>query len=220
MSYQVYPGIGVIRGLTWKITRTPRWDSQVSRMSSGKEFRLSYWTAPLWKWELEYNFLKDNPNDLVPGNVDTDLTILQGFFNQMAGQFQVFLFDDVNNGDQPGAGPWDSVTGQNIATGDGVTTTFQLIRTTGGFSEPIQAPYTVPEPQVYSNGTPLSYGTDYTVDATGNIIFAVAPGNGVAITADFGYYFPVRFGSDELDFEAMMFQLWQLKKVSLMQVRL
>jgi uncharacterized protein (TIGR02217 family) len=220
MSYQVYPGINVIRGLTWKITRTPMWETLSTRMSSGKEFRLSYWTYPLWKWELEYNYLKDNPNDLVSGNVDTDLVILQGFFNQMAGQFQIFLFDDVNNGDQPGAGPWDSVTGQAIAAGDGVTTTFQLIRTSGGFPEAIQAPYTVPPPTVYLNGAVQSYGTNYSVDGFGNIIFASAPGSGVAITADFGYYWPVRFGSDELDFETQLYQLWQLKKITLQQVRL
>jgi uncharacterized protein (TIGR02217 family) len=220
MSFQVYPGVNVIRGLTWNITRTASWDTLAQRMSSGKEFRLSYWTYPLWKWELEYDYLKDNPNDLVAGNVDTDLTILQGFFNQMAGQFQVFLFDDVNNGDEPGAGPWDSVAGQPIATGDGTTTTFQLIRTTGGFTEAIQAPYTVPEPQAYLNGVAKAYGTDYSVDATGNLIWAVAPGNGVAITADFGYYWPVRFGSDELDFETQLYQLWKLKKVTLQQVRL
>lgn len=216
----VYPGIGVIRGLTWKITRTPSWDTLATRMSSGKEFRLSYWTAPLWKWELEYNYLKDSPNDLVPGNVDTDLVILQGFFNQMAGQFQVFLFDDVNLGDEPGAGPWDSVAGQPIATGDGTTTTFQLIRTSGGFTEAIQAPYTTPPPTVYLNGVVKSYGTDYSVDGFGNIIFAVAPGNGVAITADFGYFWPCRFTQDELDFETQLYQLWALKKISFTQVRL
>ena len=220
MSYQVYPGINVIRGLTWKITRTPQWDTLAQRMSSGKEFRLSYYQYPLWKWELEYNYLLDNPNNLVSGNVDTDLVILQGFFNQMAGQFQVFLFDDVNLGDQPGAGPWDSVAGQGFGTGDGTTTTFQLIRTSGGFTEAIQAPYTVPEPQVYDNGAAKSYGTDYSVDAFGNVIFAVAPLAGHALTADFGYYWPVRFGSDELDFETQLYQLWKLKKVTLQQVRL
>ena len=220
MSYQVYPGIGVIRGLTWQITRTMQWESLVQRMSSGKEFRLQYWQYPLRKWELNYNYLKDNPSDLVSGNIDTDFVILQGFFNQMAGQFQTFLFDDVNAGDTPGEGPWDSVSGQPIASGDGVTETFQLIITNGGFTEAIQAPYTVPQPTVYLNGVAQSYGSAYSVDGTGNIIFASPPGIGVAITADFGYTWPVRFGADDLDFETMMYQLWELKKVNLQQVRL
>lgn len=217
MSYLVFP---TVRGLTWSITRTPQWETMVQRMSSGKEFRLQYWQYPLWKWEMEFNYLKDNPNDLISGQIDTDLTILQGFFNQMAGQQQVFLFDDVNAGDQPGAGPWDSVAGQPIASGDGATTTFQLIRTSGGFPEAIQAPYTTPPPTVYLNGVRKSYGADYSVDPTGNIIFVTAPGAGVAITADFSYFWPVRFGADELDFETMMYQLWSLKKITLQQVRL
>jgi len=189
-------------------------------MSSGKEFRLQYWQYPLWKWELNYNYLKANPSDLIPGFSDTDFAVLQGFFNQMAGQNQVFLFDDVNAGDTPGAGPWDFVAGQPIASGDGTTTTFQLIRTSGGFVEAIQAPFSSPHPQVYLNGVPKTYGTDYAIDNVGNIIFAVAPAAAVQISADFAYYWPVRFGADDLDFDSMMYQLWELKKVVLTQVRL
>ena len=217
MSYSVYP---MVRGLTWQLTRTPTWDTLVQRMSSGKEFRLSYWTYPLWKWELNYNYVKDNPNDLIPGFVDTDLVTLQGFFNQNAGQYNVFYFDDVNAGDTPGSGPWDSVAGQVIATADGETSSYQLVRTNGGFTEAIQAPYTDPPPTVYTNGNVQTYGVDYTVDAFGNINFVSPPANGVSITSDFSYYFPVRFGDDSLDFDTMMYELWELKKVTLMQVRL
>lgn len=217
MSMQVYP---TIRGLTWQGKRTPRFDTLVQQGSSGREVRLAYYTDPLWTWELNYNYIKDNPNDLIPTKTETDLVILQGFFLQMQGKLTPFLYDDVNSGDTPGAGPWDSVTAQPIATGDGTTTTFQLIRTTGEFVETIQAPWTSPEPKVYLNGVLQTYGTDYSVDATGHIIFATAPSLGVAITATFSYYWPVRFGDDSLDLDTMMYQLWELKKVTLTQVRL
>lgn len=211
----VYP---FIRGLTWQGNRTPQWDTLVQRMSSGKEFRLNYWQYPLWKWELNYNYVKDNPNDVL--NVyapATDLAVLQGFFNQMAGQYNVFLYDDVNAGDVPGHGPWDSVTGQPIATANGIDLTYQLIRTSGGFPEAIQAPYTVPSPVVYVNG---SSSVSYSIDNTGNIIFLSAPASGASITADFAYRWPVRFGSDDMEFDQMMYELYELKKVTIQQVRL
>lgn len=213
----VYP---TVRGMSWKITRTPTWDTLVQRMSSGKELRLGYWQYPLWKWEIEYEYLKDDPNDLIVGQVDTDLTILQGFFNQMAGQLTPFLFDDIIMGETAGEGRWDSVTGQAIATSDGVTMTYPLVRTTGGFTEAIQAPYTTPTPVVYSNGVALTPGGQYSIDAFGNILLVSALPLGAVITADFGYYWPVRFGSDDLDFETMFHHLWDLKKVTLQQVRL
>lgn len=217
MSYPVFPRV---RGLTWEITRSPSWDSLVQRMSSGMEFRLNYWQYPLWKWEISYNYLKDNPADLPPGYSSTDLSVLQGFFNSMAGQYNVFLFDDYEAGDTAGSGPWDSVTNQAIATGDGATLIFPLLRTTGGFTEAIQAPYSSPPPTVYLNGVAQTYGTNFAIDEFGNIVFASAPGAGVNITASFAYYWPCRFSEDEEDFETQLYQLWTLKKMSFVQVRL
>lgn len=214
---QVYP---TIRGLAFPVKRTPEFQNLKQQASSGREVRLTYWQDPLWHFELSYNYVKDNPNDLIQGYTDTDLVTIQGFYLQMQGGFQSFLYDDVDPGVEPGTGQWDSVAGQGIATGDGVTTTFQLIRTTGGFIETIQAPYTNPEPTVYLNGVPKSYGTDFSINATGQIIFVTAPGNGVAITADFSYYWPVRFDEDMLEFDDFMYQLWELKTVKLVQVRL
>lgn len=217
MTMQVYP---TIRGLTWQGKRIPRFDTLVQQASSGREVRLAYYTDPIWRWELNYNYIKDNPNDLMPGESDTDLVILQGFFLQMQGRLEPFLFDDTNAGEEPGAGPWDFVSGQNIASGDGTTDTFQLIRTTGGFVESIQAPYTDPPPTAELDGIAQTFGTDYSVDATGHLVFATPPGLGVQITSTFSYYFPVRFDDDQMDLDTMMYQLWELKRVNLVQVRL
>lgn len=189
-------------------------------MSSGKEFRLQYWQYPLWKWELNYNYLKDNPSDLTAGFTYTDLSTIQGFFNQMAGRQQVFYFDDVNADEIPGFGAWDSVHTQGFGTGDGVATIFQLIRSTGGFTEAIQAPYTAPHPVVFDNGTPRNYGSDYSIDGTGNVIFVSPPAAAHALTWSGAYYWPVRFGDDSMDLEMMMSKLWRGRKVILQQVRL
>lgn len=200
-----------VRGLTWPIKRTPEFSTQVQQASSGKEIRLSYWSTPLWHWELSLDYLYDNPNNLYGSNPDTDLVTIQGFYLQMQGRFGTFLFDDPQD---------DTVYGQPIASGDGTTTTFQLIRTRGGFTEPIQAPFTDPPPIVYLNGVRKNYGTDYSVDAIGQIVFVVAPGGGTNITSDFSYYWLVRFDDDSAEYEEFMYQLWKLKSVKLVQVKL
>lgn len=220
----VFPG-QTIRGLGYPVKRSQTWESQITKASSGAEVALSYWANPLQKWELMYDgaesgYLLDDPNNPAPMTTETDLAILQGFYNQNQGRFGIFLYDDWTPGTVVGAGLWDSVVGQPIATGDGATLIFQLIRTIGGFTEAIQAPYTTPPPLVYDNGAPLVYGVDYTVDTFGRIIFAAPPAMGHAITADFSYYWPVRFDEDNLEFENMMEFFWANKSVKLIQVRL
>jgi uncharacterized protein (TIGR02217 family) len=224
MSMLVFPG-QTIRGLGYPVKRSQTWENQIVRASSGAEVAISYWANPLQKWELVYDgaesgYLLDDPDNPAPMTADTDLAILQGFYNQNQGRFGIFLYDDWTPGTVVGAGPWDWVAGQPIATADGIASIYQLIRTIGGFTEVIQAPYTTPPPLVYDNGTPLIYGTDYTVDVWGRILFAAPPVAGHAITADFSYYWPVRFDEDNLDFENMMQHFWANKSVKLVQVRL
>ncbi len=134
---------------------------------------------------------------------------LAGFFLQQQGSFGAFLFDDPSD---------DGVTGQYFGTGDGTTTAFQLYRSFGGFFEPIVAPASVSA--VYFNGVAQS-PAGYSVNpATGIVTFGSAPGSGVVITADFTYYFLVRFAEDTAEFENFMYQLWSLKQVKLQSVLL
>ena len=190
MSLLVYP---VIRGIGWPVKRTPSWDTLTQSTSSGREVRLAYYTNPIWSFEITYGggqaggdgYILDNPLNLIPLATETDLAVIQGFYNQMQGRFGLFLYDDVQPGIAPGQGQWDSVAGQPIGTGDGTTTVFQLIRTSGGFTESIQAPFMLdgvsPPPNVYLNGVLQTYATDFSVDNTGRILFVTAPSAAVAI---------------------------------------
>ena len=74
------------------------------------------------------------------------------------------------------ANPLDSqVMGAQIGTGDGVTTRFQLLHPYGEFKDEVQAPRgTV---HVYEDGIPT---TAFTVDATGGVVFTIAPVAGCA----------------------------------------
>jgi uncharacterized protein (TIGR02217 family) len=232
VAFPVYP---TIRGKAWPVTRTQMWENQVQRMSSGAEVRIAYWANPLKSWEIRYGggandagYIKDNPGDIMIGATETDMRVIEGFYNQMQGRFGVFLFDDVTPGYAQGQGPWDSVgivgmggnppVQQSIGTGDGSTTTFQLVRTIGGFTEAIQTPFTTPAPNIYLNAVLQVSG--YSINQIGQLIFTSPPGSGVAITGTYGYYWPCRFSDDSIPFDNNLLYLWAAKSIKIEQCRL
>lgn len=216
MTLSVFPSF---RYKGWPFKRRSTFDTLVQQTSSRKTVRLSYDPYPLYEWELVFGdgtddtgFIPDDPDDLFGTNLDTDLVTIQGFYEQMLGRFNVFLFDDPND---------DNVEAQQIGTGDGTTTAFQLVRSRGGSTIPIQCPFTLPAPNIYDNGVLKSVGTDYGISNPGGLVtFVTAPAAGHVITADFSYYFPVRFDDDVHEHEQFMVQLWKLKSIKLIQERL
>ena len=202
MSSAVFPSL---QGIAWNVKRSPRWSTRVQAAVSGKETRIADWSYPRWQWELAFEFLRGDA-------AHAEFQALAGFLNARQGQFDSFLYQDADD---------NAVTGQAIAIGDGTTKIFQLARSFGGFTEPVQAPNAVN--QIYLNGV-AQPGTLYSVSSWGAAIpgavtFTTAPGAGVVITADFSFYFPCRFLDDSLDFEKFMFQLWQGKKIRFQSIK-
>lgn len=196
-------------GLAWSVTKTPTFQTRVQRAASGRELRALDYPYPLWQFALVYDFLRDDP----AAGYD-ELRTLVGFFMLCQGAFRTFLFEDPSD---------CQVIGQLLGIGDASTTTFQLQRAMGanlpggGFLEPIAAPNLVSA--VYFDGitqNPASYHVDRD---SGLVIFGVAPGSGLTISADFTYYFRCRFTDDRYDFENFMYRLWQLKKMTFISVR-
>ena len=201
MSTAILPSLV---GLGFDVVRTPQWDTIVQESLSGKETRIARQTYPRWKWELTYNVLRSGSYG--------ELQQLAGFFNARQGKFDSFLYQDVDD---------NSVTGQQISTGDGVTTSFQLIRNFGGFLEPILAPNLVSH--VYLNGVVQS-SSSYSVASWGNsnagiITFNSAPASGIVITADFSYYFPVRMSEDSVSFNMFISRHYKTKKFGFISVK-
>jgi len=202
-------------GLGWSVTKAPRFATRVQRAVTGRELRVLDQPYPVWTWTLTYSLLRDkNDTRGSSGSGGSGLGIgydelrtLAGFFLQQQGSFQPFLFDDPTD---------DNVTAQPLGTGNASTSVFQLVRTMGGFAEPVTAPNAVAA--IYFNGV-LQSAADYTVDpATGLVTFVTPPPAGQSISSDFTYYFRVRFADDTAEFENFMYQLWQLKQVKLQSV--
>jgi|SRR5665213_1073884 len=208
MSTAVFPTLNV--GPAFPVTRTDLWDGDIQASISGKENRLSYWTYPKYQWEVDINVMKADASN-------ADFQTLIGFINSRQGQFDSFLYQD----------PTDYiVTTQSIGTGDGSTVAFQLVKTFGGFVEPVLAPKLTATVNIYLNAV-LDSGANYTVNpwgtssasGPGSLVFNSAPGNGVVITADFTYYYPCRFVSNKTAFVYAYSQLYQTKKLSWISVK-
>ena len=210
MSNSLFPDL---RGLSWAYTLTPTFSSGVQQATSGREVRAEFWSAPLWKISLSYEFLHDDAHH-VDQNGNSELQQLVGFFLARQGQFDSFLIDLA----QLTRKPLDStLSGQPIGVGDGSTIGFQLVRNIGGYLEQVQNP-AGQSATVYLSGARKTQGTDYTI-SHGVVSFASAPASGAAITADFQWLWRVRFAQDQIEFGNFMYLLWECKRVELVSVR-
>src|SRR6266404_5341503 len=198
-------------GLGWSVTKSARFATRIQRAVNGRELRALDQPNPIWSWTLTYPLLRDKWDTrgagIGTGTGYDELRTLAGFFLQQQGAFQSFLFDDSTD---------HAVTAEFLGTGDSSATAYQLVRNMGGFAEPITAPNLVSA--IYFDGV-LQSPTTYSVDnPTGLVTFATPPPAGQAITADYTYYFRVRFSDDTAEFENFMLQLWQARQIKLQSV--
>lgn len=110
---------------------------------------------------------------------------------------------------------------QIIGTGDGTTTTFQLVKRYG-YLGPNEYTRTITLPESGTVAVAVDGVSTATTPASdGRIVFAAAPANGTLITAGFRFYVPVRFS---LEFEkwarmqADAYQVWSLASLDVQEV--
>lgn len=202
MSTQVLPSLV---GQSINVVRVPIWNTVVQKSVSGKQTRIGRYTSPLYKWTITFNVVRSGSYN--------EFQQLFGFFNARQGMLDTFLYQDADD---------NSVTGQTLSTGDGTTAAFQFVRSLGGFIEPILAPNMAGTIHIYLNG--VLQTTGYTVTGWGSsspgvVTFASAPGSGVAITADFTYYWPVCMDADTLEFNRFLSQYYKVQKFTFQSVR-
>ena len=134
-----------------------------------------------------------------------DAATLLTFFHARAGRargFRVKDWSDYSSAADNLSAP--AFTDQIIATGDGTTTVFQLIKnySSGGVTH--QRTITKPVAgsiRIGINGTQMMTG--FTIDTTtGLVTFASAPTSGQSITAGYTFDVPVRFDTDQLALSA------------------
>lgn len=209
-------------GLTSTKVRRPKHSVSVQTHQSGGEVRMSYWSEPLWEWDLTYEVLRDG---FRMGRAFDELKQIEGCFLACTGSLTGMSFHDDDD---------HSAVQSGIGTTDGATTAFTLIRYRGtgkeaqnyigsesiGFLDGTQ-PF-----NLYVDGTPIDISDPvfgYTLNTVTpkkqQLVFNSAPPAGHALSCDMSWLFYVRFQTDSLDLEKFMHQLWVLNKVTLSSLR-
>jgi len=200
MSNAIFPS--TFPGLRWDVQKVPLWRTKIQSTVSGKELRAAMMSYPLWQFSLSYEVLR-------AASAYAELQSLMGFFNLRNGSFDSFLYTDPDD---------KSVTDENFGTGNGSQVVFQLLRSYGGFLEPIQNVNVLTN--IKKNGVTMVNPADYTINSTGVVTFTSAPANGLPLTWTGTFYFRVRFMQDMAQFNQFMKQLWDLKKLEFQSVKL
>ena len=187
----------------------PQRRTEIVTLVSGREERNSPWADSLRRW------------DAGPGvkSLD-DLHALIAFFEARRGRLHGFRFRDPidNRSCAPSAVP--HFADQLIASGDGVTTEFQLVKTYTSGAEVWARTIAKPVEGTVSagiDGVEAAISVDLT---TGLVSFPSPPADGALITAGFAFDCPVRFDTDQLDIALDAIGAGEAPSVPLVELRL
>ena len=198
MSDTYFP---TMKGITWNAVKRPKFSSKVAEYVSGKEIRVSNYANPVWEWDMSFEFLRADTTNV-------ELQTLMGFYLARRGCFDSFLFVDPSE--------LNTVTLYTLGAGDGININFQTTKTFGGFIEPVG--YCFPSSlHVFftTGGVTTQQMSGWTLNSTNQITFTVPPPIGTDVKATYTWFYRVRFGDDSQDYSNFMYQLWELKKLSL-----
>lgn len=184
-----------LAGQTWPRQKTPRFKTQVQASDSMRTWRVGRALYPQYAIKISYSYLSQ-----------TDLTNMMGFFKARRGRLDSFLFDDRDDRQVS--------TAQAIGTGNGVNRSFQLVRSLGGFIEPVCGPINAATVRVNGVAT-----TAYTLDDYGLLSLTTAPPVGHVVDWVGLYYWRVHFAKDEQQYDEFMRQFWELKSLELETVK-
>jgi uncharacterized protein (TIGR02217 family) len=152
-----------------------------------------------------------------------DLYDVLAFFEARRGQLYGFRFRDPLDGASARPNAAISATDQQIGTGDGERTAFQLIKAYadlgGGWTRTILKPV-AETVRIAIDGTAIAEET-YTVDpATGIVSFAAgqAPPAASLVTAGFVFDVPVRFDTDRIEVNLAHFDAGRIPAIPLTEI--
>ena len=212
------PQFPTLLGLAFPVIRRNMGFDVVKLQSiSGVRSRYALRNAPMYQWEVSFEFLRDfapapvlttfsdgmtfSDGSEFAQSIYAELQTFMGFYNSLLGAQSPFLYTDTA----------DNTTGVNevIGTGDGSTQQFQLVRSFGGFTEPV---YGSPAVKYLTVGGTL-VTTGFTVSQTGVVSFVTAPAAGAVIAWQGTYQWLCQFDDDSIEFSNFMGGYWEAKSI-------
>lgn len=190
----VTPVFPTLLGLGFPVTRSPIWKTVRQEAQSGKATTFALWSFPRYKYNLPFNFLR---NDIL----GTDYQKLLAFFNAVQGSADLFQYNDPDD---------NTATNSKFGIGDGSTTSFQLYRSTStNLFDPVFSPVTIASVDI--NGSPTS---SYTLASLGIVQFASPPPLNAVLTWSGSFTWLCRFDADTTDFEKFLSNWWRTKAIT------
>ena len=188
----------------------PERRTQVVELASGDEERNASWADSRRRYDAAYGIRRAD-----------DLAAVVAFFEARNGRLHGFRWKDW--GDYRSGLPSATITpiDQALATGDGTTTAFQLVKRyesgaqtwTRRIVKPVASSVRV----ALAGVEQLSGWSVNTI--TGIVTFDSAPGSGVLVTAGFEFDVPVRFDTDRLDINLAAFEAGDAPAIPIVEIR-
>ena len=191
----------------------PQRRTELVSFGSGREARNARWADSRRRYDAGYGV-----------KTLEALQAVVAFFEERRGQLYGFRWRDRLDHASAAPGAPLSPLDQGIGIGDGVTATFQLVKTYGAgfapYAREIRKPV-VGSVRVAVAGGELS-GTAFSCDTTTGIVTFLAghiPAVGAAVTAGFLFDVPVRFDTDYLEVDLSAFAAGAIPKIPLLEIR-
>jgi uncharacterized protein (TIGR02217 family) len=190
----------------------PERRTEIVTTASGHEERNTRWASSKRRYNAGFGVKSLN-----------DIHMVVAFFEERRGRLHAFRWKD--HADFKSCAPGDAIaaTDQVIGVGDGVTTTFQLVKRYGSglrdhvraITKPVAGPVVIAV-----NGVPT---TSFTLDATTGLVTFLGgsiPGIAAQVTAGFAFDVPVRFDTDQLSINLQNFAAGDIPEIPVVEVRL
>lgn len=153
-----------------------------------------------------------------------DIALMIDFFEARRGQLYGFRWKDWSDFKSCAPSAEPSFRDQRIGTGDGVTRTFQLIKTYQSGLNSYARPLTKPVQGSILGGVSvdeLVAGVHFDVNyTTGEISFVDAPEEDAEVTAGYEFDVPVRFDTDIIQTSVASFQAGEVPNVPVVEIRI
>ena len=153
-----------------------------------------------------------------------DLHDVLAFFQARRGSLHAFRFRDPF--DMKSCRPEETAAPQDqtLGAGDGARVRFALVKIYGegddAYARLIGRPV-LASLRVAVDDAELASPADFSFDeATGEVVFASAPGSGLAVTAGYEFDVPVRFDIERLSVSLTSFKAGQIPTIPLVEVQL
>lgn len=174
----------------------PQYSTNVVVKAGGFEVRNKNWTRPRYRYSWDYT-----PRPI------SEMQDIVTFFHGRLGRHRSFLLTDHGDYKSAAAGSDTTALDQTIGTGNGITTTFQLVKLYSDSLNPYSRVITNPKGgtvKVAVNGAIQTLGQDFSASvSTGIVTFIGSPPPTGTITAGFEFYVPVRFDVDQIEVSVM-----------------